>query len=77
MGKIYPFLAISCALASGQLGLFFLRKHNRVHLLFWLISFVLITTTVLWVIFRGDVNSDRWVRDFFEDNRASSGYRYR
>lgn len=44
----------------------FKRKDRPIRWLFLLIALFLIGTSVVWVVFQGYTNSDRWVRSVLE-----------
>jgi hypothetical protein len=65
--RFYPFWALPVALILGELGRHFGRRAGikKWKWICWAGSVFLLTLIVLWFIGRGDLNSDRWVRQLF------------
>jgi len=64
LARYYPFWAIPMALISGEFGLFCRRRESPAQWIFWCITGGFILTTLIWIIARGDANSDKWVKAF-------------
>ncbi len=64
--QIFPFFAIPAALAAGEVGIFFWRKKSKYQYLFWALTFIFLSLSVLWGINRGDLHSNEWVRNYIE-----------
>lgn len=62
IGRIFPFFAVPLALALCQFALFFRRKGRKVFKVYFGIAGLLVLLSLLWIVFRGDVNSDKWIR---------------
>ncbi|OFZ21061.1 MAG: hypothetical protein A2X94_06945 [Bdellovibrionales bacterium GWB1_55_8] len=60
--RFFPYWAIPVAFILADLGLHFRRKNNRVFVPLWSASGLLVVLVLLWFVFRGDKNSDLWVR---------------
>ena len=60
--RLYPFWAIPLALVMGELGWYFRRKGKKQQWFCWSMVGFLGLTTLLWLIFRGDLYADRWSR---------------
>lgn len=58
--KFYPYLCIGFGIAFAELGLYYRRKNHRLQFMFWGLICFFIITTLMWFVFRGDLNSDRW-----------------
>ena len=63
--RIFPFVAFAIILTSIQFGLFFRRKNSVNQWYAFGIATFFAILTVLWIVYRGDLHSDRWVREFF------------
>lgn len=61
LGRLYPYWALPIILILGEVGIFFKRKGSRVEYYFWISASILSLGVIAWLIFRGDVNSDKWV----------------
>ncbi len=62
--RIYPYWALPLALVMGQLGLHFRRRKFRMQYSFWAMIVFLVVTSVAWIAYRGDTQSEQWVRSF-------------
>lgn len=66
IGRLFPIIAIVVIFALVQIAIHFRRRADTKRLVFVVgIGGLLGLLTVLWIYFRGDMNSDRWVRDIF------------
>lgn len=63
--KFYPILAIGSSMALLQLGLHFKRRSSNWQYFCLAAIIILLGGVVVWSIYRGDLNSDDWVRNFF------------
>lgn len=61
VAKFYPYLCIGFSIAFVELGLYYRRKNHPAQFFFWGSICFFSLTTLMWFVFRGDVNSDRWV----------------
>jgi hypothetical protein len=62
LARFYPFWALPLALVLAELGRHFRRKNSPLYGPFWAIAGFLVVGTVAWIFFRGDVNSDQWIK---------------
>jgi hypothetical protein len=62
LARIYPYWALPLAFVMGQLGLHFRRRKFKVQYSFWGMLVLLIVSSLIWIVFRGDLNADQWVR---------------
>lgn len=62
IAKFYPYLCIGLSVAFFELGLYYRRKNHRAQFVFWGMIGFFILTTLMWFVFRGDLNSDQWIR---------------
>jgi hypothetical protein len=62
LARLFPLWAIPLALALAQLGLFFRRRSSASQWGCWGVASALIVAVVLWIAFRGDLNSDSWIK---------------
>ncbi len=61
--RIYPFWAIPLAVVLLQVLIFLKRRKSGKLLPVMLFIGFLVLTSLLWVIFRGDLYSDQWLWD--------------
>jgi hypothetical protein len=65
LARIYPYWALPLAVLFYQLAIYFRRKNSGLQWVFFgAIAFCAVTTG-LWIVFRGDLRSDIWVRSLF------------
>ena len=62
IARLYPYIAIPLVLICIELSIFFRRQRNSAQYFFWIMSAFFLGSAFLWVGFRGDLNSDQWVR---------------
>lgn len=62
--RFYPWWAIPTAVIIAQLGGHFVRTGSKLRFPCFGIAGAIGMSVVLWAIFRGDLNSDHWVRWF-------------
>lgn len=62
MLRYFPLWALPMAFVSGELGVALKRRGYGVAYALLGGSIVLVVFSILWLIFRGDLNSDKWVR---------------
>jgi NADH:ubiquinone oxidoreductase subunit 4 (subunit M) len=60
--RFYPYWAIPCFVIIAQFGVHYRRRASSLQYLFWGITGLMILCTIVWLIYRGDLNSDEWVR---------------
>ena len=65
--RVYPFWAIPMAAIFWQLARLFRRREYGWHGWFYGITLFFLLTAAVWVWFRGDLNSDRWVQSFVQE----------
>ncbi len=67
LARFYPYWALPLFLLLSEMGWIFRRK-GRPSLQWglWSLAAVKFVGLVLWFWFRGDLNSDRWIRAWFE-----------
>lgn len=65
LSRFYPYWAFPLAILFAELGWYFRRKKSGGQYYCWALVSVLAVTTIMWIGFRGDMNSDLWVRSFF------------
>ena len=59
----YPVLAIPAALGALQVAIHFKRKNQRTPMVLLLLAAAFcVLTSVGWMIFRGDLHSEAWIR---------------
>jgi hypothetical protein len=67
IARIYPYWAFPLAIVLAELGIFFKRRKNSTRSYFcWASVVVLGIGFFLWFYYRGDLNSDQWVRSMVE-----------
>lgn len=62
IARFYPFWAIPLAVIIFQIGVHFRRRARPAQWTCFAMVGVLILTGIAWLVYRGDMNSDRWVR---------------
>jgi hypothetical protein len=60
--RIYPAWAVPTAFIFFELGIYYRRKASKLQYYLWGITAIQILLLLVWLIFRGDINSDLWVR---------------
>lgn len=63
--RIYPYWSIPAALICIELGVVLKRRHVK---LFWIpmvLGVLFLATCVLWIVNRGDLHSDLWIKKNF------------
>jgi len=63
--RFYPFWALPVGLVLFELAFFFRRKNQKKQFFCFLTTLLLCVSALFWIILRGDLNSDAWVRSFF------------
>lgn len=63
--RIYPYWAFALALALLQLAIYFRRRKKNIQYSFWAIIIYLLASSVTWIVLRGDLHSDQWVKSVF------------
>ena len=61
--RYYPLIAIPLAGVLAELAYFMKRKGSSLQYVYWGISILLVVTSVLWGVYRGDIHSDQWLKD--------------
>ena len=64
--RIYPAWAVPTAFIFFELGIYYRRKASKFQFYMWGLVGVQSLLLLLWLIFRGDIHSDNWVRAFFD-----------
>jgi energy-coupling factor transporter transmembrane protein EcfT len=62
MVRFYPYWALPVAIIAAETGFYFRRREKPVRFYFFAFSALLVLGLAGWFFFRGDVNSDAWVR---------------
>ncbi|MCM2322176.1 MAG: hypothetical protein NDJ90_02835 [Oligoflexia bacterium] len=65
LARTFPWWAVPMALVVGQLTVFFWRRRSPMRFFFGGATLTLLFSAALWIIYRGDLHSDRWVRNLF------------
>jgi ABC-type polysaccharide/polyol phosphate export permease len=60
--RIYPFWALPMAIVVAQLYFFFRRRNSNIQYSALAGIMMLLGGIVAWFFFRGDLNSDQWIR---------------
>ncbi len=58
--KLYPFFGIALTFLCVDLARSFKRRVNKAWIGMLAFGFIFFSSTVLWVVFRGDRNADLW-----------------
>lgn len=62
LARFFPFWALPLGFVIAELGWFFRRRGSRLQYACFSGVGFLFVFFVLWVVFRGDLHSDQWVR---------------
>jgi hypothetical protein len=62
--KAFPYLAVPSILVLVDLTLYFRRKKSKLWMVCVGLGAFLGILTLLWIGFRGDLNSDKWTKAF-------------
>ena len=65
LARLFPYWGLAVVLLSGQLGVFFRRKGSVLQWYCWANAGFYGFMILLWLVFRGDMNSDAWIKGFF------------
>jgi putative effector of murein hydrolase len=65
MARLFPYWMIPLSISIFEVGLNLKRRKNRFFLLPWSTCVMMILLVILWIFFRGDLNSDTWVKEIF------------
>jgi len=63
--RIYPFIGIGLLVLTLQLGIYYKNKSPGLKWAMWCSTGFFGLTSILWVIFRGDLHSDQWIHYVF------------
>ncbi|MBN22272.1 MAG: hypothetical protein CL678_13405 [Bdellovibrionaceae bacterium] len=64
LARIFPFWALPLAFVLAELGVYFRRRNSSSQFVCWGMVAFLGILTICWFIFRGDLNSDYWIKSF-------------
>lgn len=65
--RFFPYWALPLVLVFFETGVYFKRRLlKKRQLLCWAVSGGLILLIGVWFFYRGDLHSDRWVRNFLD-----------
>ncbi len=59
--RIYPYVALALAIILFELGIYFHRRMSKLRFFVWALTVLVVIGIILWLVFRGDINSDKWV----------------
>lgn len=65
--RTFPFWAVPVAIVFGQLGVYFWRRRSGLRFVFFGCAASLVIGAIAWIVFRGDLHSDAWVRAVLEN----------
>ena len=65
LGRVYPFIAGAMAAGSIQFAFHYRRKRSKLFRYFIAIAGIFALSALLWLVFRGDLHSDQWVKHLF------------
>jgi hypothetical protein len=66
LARIYPAWAVPIAFIFFELGIYYRRKNSRMQYYLWGLVVLQLLLLLLWIIFRGDIHSDQWIRAFID-----------
>ena len=58
-------MAVPLVVIFIQLGIYFRRRKSHLRYPFFFLSVVTLVGMVAWIVYRGDLNSGRWIKIFF------------
>jgi len=61
IARTYPFIALALCAPLFQLFLFYRKKQQALQWVFLVWMVFQFGSIGIWVLFRGDINSDRWI----------------
>lgn len=67
--KLYPLFGLSLTILSFDLARTYRRRVNGVWVGFAIFAVLFFVSVVLWIYFRGDLNSEYWIRAIGEQLR--------
>jgi ABC-type polysaccharide transport system permease subunit len=67
--KLYPLFGLSMAILCIDLTRTYRRRLNSIWVGFAIFAVLFIASVILWVFFRGDLNSEKWIRALIETFR--------
>ncbi|MBS1958635.1 MAG: hypothetical protein JST80_04105 [Bdellovibrionales bacterium] len=67
--KLYPLFGLSLTVLCFDLTRTYRRRANPVWIGFALFCAIFAVTTVLWFVYRGDINSEKWFTAFADQFR--------
>ncbi|MEK6579921.1 MAG: hypothetical protein AABZ55_11895 [Bdellovibrionota bacterium] len=65
--RFYPVWVFALGIVLVQLGMFFRHRASVIQYYFWIPLGISVVTVILWIVYRGDLHSDEWVRAFLRD----------
>ena len=65
MVKFVPFWAVPLALVVGDVGWHLHKRRNRLEYVCYIAALCLISLAGIWLYYRGDVNSDKWLKSLY------------
>jgi hypothetical protein len=63
--RLYPFWSVPLAAIFVQLGIYFRRRTSSLQWSCFGMAGLLVLTALIWIVGRGDLHSDQWVRAVF------------
>ncbi|MEK7689695.1 MAG: hypothetical protein AAB425_01600 [Bdellovibrionota bacterium] len=67
LAKSFPFWAIAISIACVDIGRYYRRLRRNTQHVYWGSVILLGVLTLLWIFFRGDLHSDKWVKAVIGD----------
>ncbi|MGK5084301.1 hypothetical protein WDW37_13475 [Bdellovibrionota bacterium FG-1] len=63
LAKVFPYLAAGVIIVLAQVWSFYRRRGSKLQYPVFAFAAFLGLLIILWAVFRGDMNSDRWMRE--------------
>ena len=65
--RFFPILAVALSVVSMQFVVYYRRRANKTYYFYMGFIVFLILLSLIWVVFRGDLHSDEWLRALSSD----------
>lgn len=62
LARIYPAWAVPTAFIFFELAIYYRRKNSKIQYYMGALVGIQVLLLLLWLLFRGDIHSDLWVR---------------
>jgi len=66
LARTFPFWSVPLIVIFLQVGLFFKRRREWMQYICWFLGTLFIIALAAWFFFRGDLNSEMWIRTLYD-----------